>query len=84
MNRTNSAHLLTKEQTVERMRAAGVDYSVSTLRVWRTTWPDGQRKGPMPLIIGPRKLRYRPSDVDDFVKATIEAAERMAGADSEG
>lgn len=76
--------LLTKEQASERMRSYGIEYSVATLRAWRSTWPDGERKGPMPLLISPRRLRYRQSDVDAFIGAAIKAAEGLARADSEG
>jgi hypothetical protein len=78
MNDHETASLLTKEQASERMRAAGVDYSVASLRKWRPTWPNGECKGPKPLLLSPRKLRYRESDVDAFVRQTIADAEIRA------
>ena len=72
--------LLTIDQAADRITSAGIPYSAATLRLWRRTWPDGDRKGPPPLLVTPRRLRYRAEDIDEFIRAAAGAAAREPGA----
>ncbi|GHE43775.1 hypothetical protein GCM10018785_11700 [Streptomyces longispororuber] len=53
----------TAQEAADRLRAAR-----QTLYDWAATW-EVQRRGPEPLRIGTRALRYRESDVDRCVKS---------------
>lgn len=78
MSEHERSPLLTREEACARMGKAGLDYSPWTLRAWRSTWPTGERRGPMPLLLSPRKLRYRQADVDAFIAEVIGAAVDLA------
>ncbi len=65
--RTTTAHEQTRGTTralTEREVAERLGLSVATLRAWRH-----RGKGPRFLRLG-RAVRYLPSDVDDFVRAS--------------
>jgi excisionase family DNA binding protein len=55
--------LLTAQETAERL---GVKRK--TLYNWAGTWAV-EKRGPEPLRMGGRSLRYRESDVADFINA---------------
>jgi len=61
--------LLTMRQLSER-----TGRPLSTLRFWRTSWPDGDRRGPEPLEIEGR-IQYAESAVDAWLKAKISEAQ---------
>ena len=71
---------LTIEQTAELMSSLGIKTSVPTLREWRRTWPDGERRGPKPLLLSPRRLRYSKASVRTVVTEMVETADRAANA----
>ena len=56
----------------------GYPVAARTMRDWRATWPDGERKGPTPLLISTRRLRYSRDDCDVFVEETLTAARNSA------
>jgi hypothetical protein len=68
--------LLTIDQAAARMTERGYPVSVPTLRKWRPTWPNGDCRGPQPLLISKRRLRYRPEACDKFVDDALAAATR--------
>ncbi len=54
---------LTAQEAADRLRVAR-----KTLYNWAATW-DVQRRGPEPLRVGNRALRYRESDVERCVES---------------
>ncbi|WP_414504772.1 helix-turn-helix transcriptional regulator [Streptomyces sp. NEAU-L66] len=69
MTKTPSPHerLLTAEETAHRL-----SLKRKTLYNWASTW-GVERRGPEPLRLGGRLLRYRESDVARFVKTLSRA-----------
>lgn len=69
MTNTPSPHerLLTAQETAHRLSVKR-----KTLYNWASTW-EVDRRGPEPLRLGGRSLRYRESDVARFVKSLSRA-----------
>lgn len=70
--------LLDINQAAVYLTKRGIRTSPSALRNWRKTWPTGERKGPVPLLLHPRCLRYDPEDCDTFIADYFERARRAA------
>ncbi|WP_411977808.1 helix-turn-helix transcriptional regulator [Streptomyces phaeochromogenes] len=60
---TRRDHWLTAQEAADRLRI-----SRKTLYNWASTW-EVERRGPEPLRLGGRALRYRASDVERCVEA---------------
>ncbi|MEV0522692.1 helix-turn-helix domain-containing protein [Streptomyces sp. NPDC050439] len=56
-------HWLTAQEAADRLRIKR-----KTLYNWASTW-EVERRGPEPLRMGGRALRYRESDVDRYIDA---------------
>ncbi len=59
--------LLTAQETAERLRLKR-----KTLYNWASTW-EVERRGPEPLRMGRRTLRYRESDVARYIEGLTSA-----------
>ena len=64
-----TAELLTTEQA-----AVELGLSKTTLEHWRTV-----RKGPPFARVGPRCIRYRRADLDQWIETCVDANERPRG-----
>lgn len=69
----NAPVLLNITEAAAYLTERGIPVSVPTLRDWRKTWPSGDRKGPRPILVTPRKLRYRQDECDDLVRRVMDA-----------
>ncbi len=67
----------TETALTERQVAEQLGLSVATLRAWRH-----RGKGPRYLRLG-RSVRYLPSDVDDFVRASAVDTRSVSASDGE-
>ncbi len=67
----------TETALTERQVAEQLGLSVATLRAWRH-----RGKGPLYLRLG-RSVRYLPSDVDDFVRASAVDTRSVSASDGE-
>ena len=72
VERSRTETALTERQVAERL-----GLSVATLRAWRH-----RGKGPRYLRLG-RSVRYLPSDVDDFVRASAVDTRSVSASDGE-
>lgn len=64
MDNRNGDRLLTPSEVAEML---GV--SVETLNVWRAT-----RRYPLPYVKAGRLVRYRPSDVQNFINSRLQGS----------
>jgi hypothetical protein len=62
-------------ETSRYLTERGIEVSVPTLRGWRKTWPTGVCRGPRPILVTPRKLRYTQHDCDALIRETFDPAE---------
>jgi hypothetical protein len=69
---------LTIQQTADLMTGLGRPVSVAELRRWRSSWIRGDRRGPSPLLLSTRCLRYERKDVIKATRDMIDAARRAA------
>lgn len=73
--------LLTIGETADLMTQLGYPIAAPTLRTWRKNWIKGDRKGPTPLLLNARRLRYDARDVEEVTRELLAAARRAAKGD---
>lgn len=76
--------LLTVDETAALMTSLGYDIAPDTLRGWRRAWLKGEHKGPTPLLLTARRLRYERSNVVETVAEMLAAARRAASGEEWG
>jgi hypothetical protein len=70
-----SSEIVTNEPLVpERKAADWLGLSVKTLQSWRCNRAGRRREGPPFVRVG-RAIRYRPSDIEAFIRANVVAPE---------